>query len=234
MASEQPLVSALITVRDGESYLAEAIESVLSQTHPRIEAIVVDNGSTDSSGEIARSYERVRVCEEPTPGIPAARNAGLDEAGGEFFAFLDCDDVWEPAKTELQLRALAAQPGVDIVLGNIQQFASSDLDPRLTAGLRIPSEPQPGLHLGAVLARREVWDRVGPWPPEIEISDGLHWFLRARSLGLRELMIPEVVMRRRVHGANHSYLNRESRPEFARVLKGSMDRRRRGGARSSS
>lgn len=235
MSSEAPLVSAVITVRDGERYLAEAIESVLAQTHPRIEAIVVDNGSTDSSGEIARSYgELVRVREEQCPGIPAARNAGLDEASGDLIAFLDYDDVWEPRKTERQVGALAADSAVDIVFGLIQQFVSPELDPDLAMTLRVPSEPQPGLHLCAALAPRRVFDEIGPWPLDIDISDGLHWLLRARSLGMRELMLGDVVTRRRVHGANHSFLHRQSRAEFARLLKDSIDFRRRDDARSSS
>jgi glycosyltransferase involved in cell wall biosynthesis len=235
MASEPPLLSAIICVRDGERYLGEAIESVLGQTHPRVEVIVVDNGSTDSSVALARRYgDAVRIVDEPRAGIPYARNAGLSHAAGQLIAFLDYDDLWLPAKTEVQLAALEADPGVAIALGLVQQWVSPEIETDVAALWRVPSEPQRGLNLGAALARREVWERVGPWPVGIELSDGLHWFLRARSLGLRELMLPSIVMRRRVHGQNHSLLSRHERAEYARVLKGSIDARRRGSAPPSS
>src|SRR5262249_54844676 len=81
-------------VRDGERYLAEAIESVLAQTHRCRQVIVVDNGSSDGSAEVARRYEPdVEVHSEPRPGIGPARNAALATAEGDFLAFLDADDL---------------------------------------------------------------------------------------------------------------------------------------------
>jgi glycosyltransferase involved in cell wall biosynthesis len=231
----EPLVSALITVYNGERYLGEAIESALAQTYDRIELIVVDNGSTDRSPEIARSFgPRVRVHVEPERGINRVRNAAVAEAAGEHLAFLDGDDVWDPLKTERQIAAFAADPSAAVVIGHVEQFLSPDCDPSLARRFRIPERPQPGLVLGAVLAPRRVFDLVGPLSTEYSISDGLEWFLQVRRHGLREVLLPEVVTRRRVHGANHSYRCRAERGEFARLLKASIDERRRGGGSSGS
>jgi glycosyltransferase involved in cell wall biosynthesis len=224
----EPRVSAVIAVRDGERFLAEAIESVLAQTRPCFELIVVDNGSRDRSREIAASYgPPVVVTSEPRPGIGPARNAGLAAARGDFLAFLDYDDCWDPRKNELQIAAFQRDPELDVVFGHVQQFADPSYDPALHGALRIPSEPQPGLFLPAQMARRDAWERVGPWRSDLKLSDGLEWLLRARSLGLREAMIPETVLRRRVHGANHTRLHTQDRVEFARFLKQAIDERRR-------
>jgi glycosyltransferase involved in cell wall biosynthesis len=223
----EPLVTAAIPVRDGEAYLAEAIESVLAQSRPCGQVIVVDNGSSDRSAEIAAGFgPPVEVVSEPRPGIGAARNAARRAARGDYFAFLDADDIWEAEKTALQLAAFEANPGLQLVFGHVRQFVSPDLDVEEADGLRVPADPQPGQYIGAMLARREAVESIGPWPQDVRVSDGLTFLLRARELGLAQTMLAETVTLRRVHGANHSINNRDERAEFARHLKRSLDRRR--------
>jgi glycosyltransferase involved in cell wall biosynthesis len=223
----EPLITAAIPVRDGEAYLAEAIESVLGQSLSCDQLIIVDNGSTDRSAEIAAGFgPAVEVVREPRPGIGAARNAALRAARGDYFAFLDADDLWEPRKTALQFAAFEAEPGLQLVFGHVRQFVSPDLAAGEAEGLRVPADPQPGQHIGAMLARRTAIEAIGPWPDDVRVSDGLTFLLRARELGLEEAMLDETVTRRRVHGGNHSIHNRDERAEFARHLKRSLDRRR--------
>jgi glycosyltransferase involved in cell wall biosynthesis len=223
----EPLVTAAIPVRDGEAYLAEAIESVLAQSRPCDQLIVVDNGSTDRSAEIAAGFgPSVEIVPEPRPGIGAARNAALGATRGDYLAFLDADDLWEPEKTALQLAAFETEPQLQLVFGHVRQFASHDLSREDAEGLRVPTDPQPGQHVGAMLARRAAIEAIGPWPEDVRVSDGLAFLLRARELGLRQAMLAETVTLRRVHGGNHSIHNRDERGEFARLLKRSLDRRR--------
>jgi len=219
MSLAEPTVTAAIPVRDGEAYLAEAIESVLGQSRPCEQVIVVDNGSTDRSAEIARGYE-------PRPGIGAARNAAIRVARGSHVAFLDADDLWDPAKTALQLSAFEADPDLQLAFGHVRQFLSSDLAEEDAAALRVPADPQPGVYIGAMMAARSALEAVGPWPEDVLVSDGLTFLLRARELGLEQAMLPQTVTLRRVHGENHSIRNRGERAEFARLLKQSLDRRR--------
>jgi glycosyltransferase involved in cell wall biosynthesis len=223
----EPLVTAAIPVRDGEAYLAEAIESVLGQSRPCDQLIVVDNGSSDRSVEIAAGFgPSVELVSEPRPGIGAARNAALRAARGDYLAFLDADDLWEPEKTALQLAAFEGEPGLQLAFGHVRQFVSPDLDAEEVEGLRVPAEPQPGQHIGAMLARWAAIEAIGPWPEDVRVSDGLTFLLRARELGLAQTMLAETVMLRRVHGGNHSLSNRDQRREFALHLKRSLDRRR--------
>jgi glycosyltransferase involved in cell wall biosynthesis len=224
----EPTVSAAIPVRDGEAYLAEAIESVLVQSRPCDQVVVLDNGSSDRSAEIARGFApAVQVVSEPRPGIGAARNAAMRAAGGDFVAFLDADDLWEPRKIELQLAAFEARPELQLVFGHVVQFVSPALAAENALALTVPPDPQPGLYIGAMLARRSAIEAIGPWAEDVRVSDGLSFLLRARELGLSEAMLPETVTRRRLHGENHSIHNRGERSEFARHLKRSLDRRRK-------
>jgi glycosyltransferase involved in cell wall biosynthesis len=226
----EPTVTAAIPVRDGEAYLAEAIESVLAQSRRCDQVVVVDNGSRDRSAEIARGFApAVEVVHEPRPGIGAARNAALRAARGDLVAFLDADDLWQPEKTALQLAALEAEPRLQLVFGHVRQFVSPELSEAEAEALRVPLAPQPGLYIGAMLARRAAIDAVGPWPEDVRVSDGLSFLLRAKELGLGQAMLAETVTLRRVHGANHSIGNRDQRTEFAHHLKRSLDRRREAG-----
>lgn len=220
-------MSAAIPVRDGEAYLAEAIESVLAQSRPCDQVIVVDNGSTDRSAEIARGFgPAVEVVSEPRPGIGAARNAAMAVASGDYVAFLDADDLWQPEKTRLQLAAFEAKPDLQLAFGHVLQFVSPDVAAADAATLSVPPGPQPGLYIGAMMARRSAVEAIGPWAEDVAVSDGLSFLLHARELNLAQAMLPETVTHRRVHGENHSIQNRGERSEFARQLKRSLDRRR--------
>lgn len=101
-------VSAVIPVYNGQAYVAEAIQSVLDQTLPPIECLVIDDGSADSTAEIVRRFgAQVTYVRQDRQGVAVARNHGATLARGEFVAFLDHDDVWTPAKLERQLQLLA-------------------------------------------------------------------------------------------------------------------------------
>src|SRR5215210_1959226 len=124
------LVSVIIPVHNSERYLAEAIESVLAQTYACHEIIVVDDGSVDRSAQVTKRFgAAVRHVFQPQAGAGAARNRGVELAEGGFFAFLDADDLWTEDKTQLQLATFAADPELDVVFGQTEQFHSPDLDP---------------------------------------------------------------------------------------------------------
>ena len=107
------LVSILIPVYNAEGFVAEAIQSALDQTWPAKEIIAVDDGSTDRSLEILKSFGlRIRVIEQENRGASAARNRALSEAQGEFIQYLDADDFLAADKIEIQMnRLLAESPG---------------------------------------------------------------------------------------------------------------------------
>jgi glycosyltransferase involved in cell wall biosynthesis len=219
------MVSVVIPVHNGSRYLGEAIASVRAQTRPPHEVIVVDDGSTDGSGELALSLGAVCVRQEQA-GIGPARNAGVREARGDAIAFLDSDDLWAPEKLALQVRALENDAGLDGSFGWAQQFVSPDLPAEEREKLRCPDEPQPGIHAGALLIRRPAFERTGGFDQSIHVGDFLDWYIRAADLGLAFTTLDSVVLRRRLHESNTMRKLRDDRAGYARVLKAALDRRR--------
>ena len=179
---------------------------------------MVDDGSTDGTAEVVRSFDGVRLITQPPLGVGPARNAALQASSGEFQGYLDADDMWEPHKLEVQLEAFARDLSLDLVFGHMRRFVDGfpeDL-----------SEPMPAVLGGALLFRRSAAERVGPFPTDVRVGEFLDWILRARELGLRESLLPDVVLRRREHSSNITGRERAPFGDFARVLKAGLDRRR--------
>ena len=113
------LVSVVVPVHNAARFVRATLESVLNQTHRALEVLVVDDGSTDGSGELveemAASDSRVRLIRQPNAGVAAARNSAIAEASGPFLAPIDSDDLWHPEKIERQLAAMHAHPGAGMV-----------------------------------------------------------------------------------------------------------------------
>jgi glycosyltransferase involved in cell wall biosynthesis len=223
-----PLISVIIGVYNARPYLAEAIDSVFAQTYKPLELIVVDDGSDDGSDQVARSYgDALRYMRQERQGNGSARNTGVEAATGDFFAFLDADDRFVPLKLERQMAALQADPGLDIVFGHVAEFVSPELDEETKTRLRRPTPEAPWAAPNLMLIRRESFLRAGMFSTELRVGVTVDWYARAMEAGLQKLVLPEIVLERRLHTANNGIRERESRSQYVRVLKESMDRRRR-------
>jgi len=119
MALAFPLISVIIPAYNRERHLSQCLESVLAQTWTRLEAIVVDDGSTDGTRELVACFqsrdERIRYISKPNGGVSSARNVGIQAAHGDWIAFLDSDDAWLPWKLEAQAAGLNALPDVGMI-----------------------------------------------------------------------------------------------------------------------
>ena len=221
------LVSVMIGVYNCEDYLAEAIESVLAQTYSPIELIVVDDGSTDGTPQVAQSYgPRLRYAFQERGGMGAGRNHAVSLASGSYFAFLDADDRFRPTKIEKQLDAFASDPQLDVVFGRMTEFISPDLDRDAAARLRPPVADAPWPTPNLMLVRREAFERVGPFSTSLRVGIGVDWYARAIELGLKQEMIDDIVLERRLHTQNNGIREQASRSQYLHVLKASIDRRR--------
>ena len=110
-ANEEPLISVIMAVYNGEEYLRSSLDSILSQTYPNLEVIVVNDGSTDSSATILVSYgNKIRIINQSNSGQGIARNRGAEVAKGYYFAFLDSDDVWDRDKLVCQVALFSKFP----------------------------------------------------------------------------------------------------------------------------
>jgi glycosyltransferase involved in cell wall biosynthesis len=216
-------------VFNGEAYLTEAIASARAQGPSLLEIVVVDDGSTDGTAAVAKSYGApVRYLHQANAGPAAARNRGIAEARGEVLAFLDADDLWTPERLERQLAPFEADPLVFYTVCMIQNFWIPELEDEARAKrLQREGAPAPGYVTGGLLARREAFERAGRFDPSLDHGDSMDWFLRARAAGLKEMLVPEVLVLRRMHGANRSRVHAAaSREEFLHLLKRQLDARR--------
>jgi len=114
------MVSVIIVVYNGEKYIEQAIKSVLNQTYDNIELIVVDDGSTDNTAQIIKKYKNIKYIYQKNKGQGAARNLGLANASGDYIAYLDADDLYEPNKIEEQIKILKKENDVDIVYNDLK------------------------------------------------------------------------------------------------------------------
>src|SRR5436305_4895217 len=157
-------VSVVIAAFDAERYLGPAIESVLRQTRQPLELIVVDDGSSDRTVQIARGFgHTVKCLRQPRLGVSAALNRGIAITRGDQLAFLDADDLWIEDKLALQVDALHRAPELDMVFGYVRQFHSPELTDEQRARIDLRNEPIPGICRGTMLIRREAFMRVGPF-----------------------------------------------------------------------
>lgn len=220
-----PTISVIIPVHNRAQYVAEAIRSVLVQTHPATEIWAIDDGSTDNSAGVIQAFgDAVQYYRQPNRGAAAARNRGVELATGDFLAFLDSDDRWLPHKLALQLVAFEKNPDLAMAFGHVRQFCSPDLPsdqrPRITA------EVMAGYHVGTLLVRRSAFQQVGPFETQWRVGEFVSWQAKATDMGLPMVMLPEVVMERRLHATNMGRTERSSTNDYLRIVRAALERRR--------
>jgi glycosyltransferase involved in cell wall biosynthesis len=212
-------VSVVIPNYNCARYLPEAIDSVLKQTHQPCELIVVDDGSSDSSLEVAARYSAsvtlIPLAHTGRPGL--VRNRGIELARGNFIAFIDADDVWLPEKLATQLGYLRTHPGTALVHSNLDVIDASGRYLRQIFVGRPGSQglsdeyPEPcfaqllngdsSVWTSSVLIRRECLERVGGFAEDLTIGEDYYlWIRLAREF--RVGYIKEPLARHRKHGGN--------------------------------
>lgn len=218
-------ISAIITAYNSEDHLGDAIKSVLAQTLPPSELLVVDDGSTDSTAEIARSFDAVTYVHRENGGIGAARNTGVKAARGKYLAFLDSDDLWVGNKLEIQLKALKEQnkPGV---FGRVKQFLCPKLSEQEAARIKFDASPQNGRSAGSMLVERQSFEQIGDFSETLKMGEFIDWVCRASDRNITFASMEEVVLLRRLHQNNYGRENVSERGNYARLLKAALDRRR--------
>jgi glycosyltransferase involved in cell wall biosynthesis len=221
-------VSVIIPAFNAERYIAAAIDSVLDQTLPPDEVMVVDDGSTDRTAAILADYgDQITVITQPNGGIAVANNRGVAAASKPLLSFLDADDLWMAKKLEMQVDWMTRHRDTEAVFGYVRQFISEDLSETDRSRLLCPQDPQAGVMKIAMLIRRTAFDRVGPFDESLRNADFVDWYARALDCRLCIHMLPEVVALRRQHNTNLGVLARDAqRQDNVVVLKRALDRRR--------
>jgi len=222
-------VSVVMATKNAARYLRDALDSVAAQTHPAHEIVVVDGGSADGTREIAASYANVRVIDETGSGFASAWNDGMDAARGDAVAFLDSDDRWEPRKLAWQVAALDASPEALGAIGHVRFFMGPNQQRPPGFKLELLDRDWVAHMPGALLARRALFERVGRFDPNWAIASDIDWFAKVKDAGCRIEVVPEVVIHKRVHDTNLSYVTATTpvmNQEILKLLHQSIHRQR--------
>jgi GT2 family glycosyltransferase len=203
-----PLVSVVIPSWNQGHYLAEAIGSVLGQTYPELELIVVDDGSRDNTYEVASRFPGVRCLRQPNRGVAAARNAGLAESQGAYSVFLDADDRLLPKALEVGMRALLARPeaafaaGMPRDVGRDGEIIRDAVQPLITRDHYLNLLKDCYIWSGSsVVYRRAALEAAGGFSERLKAADDYELYLKlARSYPV--LCHEAVVTEYRRHGSN--------------------------------
>jgi glycosyltransferase involved in cell wall biosynthesis len=217
------LVSVVTPFFNTRRFLAEAIESVLAQSYRSIELLLVDDGSTDGGGGVAARFTETApnvslIRLPPNQGQSKARNVVVEQSRGTYVTFLDPDDVMLSDRVAFQVDYLAAHAGVDVLIGSAEYFLEPGVAPpewlqnRVVPGQNHRHNPM------TMMARREVFVRVGPFDPSFENGEDTEWVFRAVSAGMVIARTDRVLMRHRIHGANLTYQVAPSREAVRRIV----------------
>lgn len=221
-----PRVSVIMPVYNGETYLAEAIDSVLSQTFPDFELLIHDDGSTDGTAAILRDFAsrdgRIRVSSGENLGVGGAPNRMIRDARGDYIARLDADDICLPDRLARQVAILDARPDLDVlgmtaiiidaagrrIVENRMAPTHEEIDARHLRGLC-------SLTHSSVMMRAETLRRAGGYDPEYRSAEDIDLWLRLAEVG-RLANAPEPGVKYRIHENSISDTKRDEQMAFCR------------------
>jgi glycosyltransferase involved in cell wall biosynthesis len=228
--TDQPLVSIVMATKNAERYLEEALASIARQTYRNYELVVVDAHSADRTASIVAAQPRSRLLRQRGTGFADAWNEGVAAARADLIAFIDSDDRWPPERLARQAAHLGANPGHDAVIGRVKFFLDEGLaappgfKPDILEGDRL------GYMTGTLLARRRLFEALGPFEAQWEIASDLVWFQKLRECATPLGMLDAVVLEKRIHASNLSYLATRTpvfKREIVQLLHDAIRRRRR-------
>lgn len=195
----EPLISVVIPVRNGESFVASAMDSILAQGYPKLEVLLIDDGSTDGLAKrLKHCPEFVRYIHQEQQGQAAARNRGIRESTGELIAFLDIDDLWANRHLKNLVRSLEENPEAGIAQGKMRQFW---IDP---GGRTYGTAIYRGPYLGSCLFRRTVFSRCGLFDERMPYGEDTDFFFRCWENDVTKIHVEDLSLLYRRHPRNTS------------------------------
>ena len=220
-----PKVSVIIPVYNGEKFLEEAIKSALDQEYDYLECIVVNDGSTDGSDAIAKKFAQVNYLYQNNAGVAAARNYGVQNASGEYLAFLDADDIWDLKKLAVQIGYMEENPDIDYSVTKHSLFLAKGVK-ELPNWVRPQQYEQEMIAYipSALIVRKSAFEIVGNFDEGYRIADDSDWFLRARDAGLKLGIVEKTLLHKRVHPQCLTSQTDLTQKELMKSIKASLQR----------
>lgn len=193
---DKPLVSVIIPAYNAKDYIGQTILSVLNQDYSNLELIVVDDGSTDKTADIALSFKGVRVISQENKGQAVAKNVGLANSNGPLIGIIDADDLWPKNHISLMVPYLVSEAPYDLACGMTQYLKQEE-------GKDVKSEPVFLEWLaGASLYRKSIFDKVGLFDESMREGEDFDWLFRLKESDFKGKKIPETTLFYRRHQKN--------------------------------
>lgn len=203
------MISVIIPVYNGEKYLDECLSSV---QHDNVEIIVVLDGCTDNSHDIAIKYTDKIIIHETNQGPVVARNNGIKSANGDYIMLMDADDILDSQAYDILLQNITSFDGV---IGLRSDFVSPECD--ITPETKTSSH---GVISGCALFTKSAFERNGLFDEELLCGDGYDWLLRAEKSGLKFNKIDSILCKRRIHESNMGRrLKDRECSDYAKIIK---------------
>lgn len=225
MPTCKPAVSVIIPSYNRTRYIGAALDSLAYQTFTDLEAIVVDDGSTDDTEKtvyrIAESHPglKLRYITQKHSGISAARNRGISEASGEWIAFLDADDLWVPEKLERQMMYLEKHPACRIIFTRYMNFYDGEIGSSPNEREQQLMDEQENCYLASAAVHKSLFDSCGMFDEKLIRWEDSEWVTRIRLLGIDiGHHIEEALYLRRIHGKNISLQSLENGQECLSIM----------------
>ena len=226
------LISCIIAVFNGADYINEAIRSVLHQSMPVDQLIVVDDGSTDQTNALVAAYgDQLIHIKKGHSGIADTLNHGLQHATGDFITFLDADDIWDLEKTQHQNTWLTENPRFDAVFCHVREFVSPELSVEQATRLQVRPDAMRGLNKSCMMIRKPFFDQVGMFSVSDNMGDFIEWFTRAKAMNIQYEVLEDVLTMRRVHLHNFTRTQRGEMTNYTNILRRALELKRQNSQR---
>lgn len=224
MIQNQNFISVVIPVYNGENFLAQAVDHILVQNYQPLEIIVIDDGSTDNTVEVAAQLQdKIHYFYQENSGPAAARNLGIKQAKGELIAFLDVDDRWSNNTLKILTEYLKKHPESGIAQGLIIRQKINPITHKVIEN----SPPYNYINLGCALYRKSTFQQVGLFDETMRYGEDVDWYLRAWEQRINKGLIDEVTLYYRMHDTNMTKGKNLIEKGFIRIYKKRLDRMRK-------
>jgi len=221
-----PLVSVIMVVKNGEHFIKSAVESVFKQIHQPMEIIVVDGQSNDRTAEIAKTIQGVKYIYQHDQGLANARNKAIELSMAKFIAFLDYDDIWLPNKLSKQIDHLVSFPDIQATITWLRFIIEPEYFLQYSSIQNNYQKDQIGYTPSALVARKELFQKIGLFDPVFSSGCDLDWFAKLTDSNYPISIIPEVLLYKRIHDSNLSLNISQNKKEMMLVLRNSLIRKR--------
>lgn len=225
---DNPIISIIIPVYNGEKYIEEAIGSIGNQTFSDYEIIVVDDGSTDKTADCVKKYPEIKYIYQENKGPASARNMGVRKASGKYLAFMDADDVWEKDKLSVQLDYMEQHSDTGYSFTKHKLFLSENMEEMPSWIRKDYEEKETTAYIpSSLMIKKEIFLKVGYFDESFHLAEDSDWFMRARDLRISMAVIDKKLLLKRIHSDNLSKNIEETQKNLLRAVKNSIIRNKK-------